>query len=93
MTDAVETTDDVPPAPHDDSSRPASQPDVLASDLVGRIRDRTARVVIVGQGYVGLPVAMGAVEMGFDVVGMPRLESTGGWGLLFPRERRWASGW
>jgi hypothetical protein len=50
-------------------------------------------VLIVGQGYVGLPVAMGAVEVGFDVVGMPRLESTGGWGLLFPRERRWASGW
>jgi UDP-N-acetyl-D-mannosaminuronic acid dehydrogenase/UDP-N-acetyl-D-glucosamine dehydrogenase len=70
MTDAVETTDDVPPAPHDDSSRPASQPDVLASDLVGRIRDRTARVVIVGQGYVGLPVAMRAVEAGFPVVGL-----------------------
>jgi UDP-N-acetyl-D-glucosamine dehydrogenase len=28
-----------------------------------------ARVVIVGQGYVGLPVAMRAVESGFDVVG------------------------
>jgi UDP-N-acetyl-D-glucosamine dehydrogenase len=29
----------------------------------------TSRVVIVGQGYVGLPVAMRAVEVGFDVVG------------------------
>jgi UDP-N-acetyl-D-mannosaminuronic acid dehydrogenase/UDP-N-acetyl-D-glucosamine dehydrogenase len=28
------------------------------------------RVVIVGQGYVGLPVAMRAVEVGFDVVGL-----------------------
>ena len=27
------------------------------------------RVVIVGQGYVGLPVAMRAVEVGHDVVG------------------------
>lgn len=27
------------------------------------------RVVVVGQGYVGLPVAMRAVEVGFDVVG------------------------
>lgn len=27
------------------------------------------RVVIVGQGYVGLPIAMRAVEVGFDVVG------------------------
>ncbi len=30
-------------------------------------RDR--RVVVVGQGYVGLPVAMRAVEVGYDVVG------------------------
>ena len=30
----------------------------------------TKKVVIVGQGYVGLPVAMRAVEVGFDVVGL-----------------------
>ena len=29
-----------------------------------------AKVVIVGQGYVGLPVAMRAVEVGFEVVGL-----------------------
>jgi nucleotide sugar dehydrogenase len=29
----------------------------------------TSRVAIIGQGYVGLPVAMRAVEAGFDVVG------------------------
>ncbi len=28
------------------------------------------RVVVVGQGYVGLPVAMRAVDVGFDVVGL-----------------------
>jgi UDP-N-acetyl-D-mannosaminuronate dehydrogenase len=28
------------------------------------------RVVVVGQGYVGLPVAMRAVEVGHDVVGI-----------------------
>ena len=28
------------------------------------------RVVIVGQGYVGLPLAIRAVEVGFDVVGI-----------------------
>lgn len=28
------------------------------------------RVVVVGQGYVGLPVAMRAVEVGFDVIGL-----------------------
>ena len=31
--------------------------------------DSTSRVVIVGQGYVGLPVAMRACEVGHDVVG------------------------
>jgi UDP-N-acetyl-D-glucosamine dehydrogenase len=44
--------------------------DVLLDDLVQRIDDRTARVLIVGQGYVGLPVAMRAVEVGFPVVGL-----------------------
>ncbi len=37
--------------------------------LLSRIADRTAKVVVVGQGYVGLPVAMRAVEVGFPVVG------------------------
>jgi UDP-N-acetyl-D-mannosaminuronic acid dehydrogenase/UDP-N-acetyl-D-glucosamine dehydrogenase len=44
--------------------------DDLADMLVARIQDRTARVLVVGQGYVGLPVAMRAVEVGFDVVGL-----------------------
>src|SRR6202161_4096370 len=30
---------------------------------------RPDRLVVVGQGYTGLPVAMRAVEAGFDVVG------------------------
>jgi UDP-N-acetyl-D-mannosaminuronic acid dehydrogenase/UDP-N-acetyl-D-glucosamine dehydrogenase len=32
-------------------------------------QDARGRVVILGQGYVGLPVAMRAVQVGFDVVG------------------------
>lgn len=32
--------------------------------------DPPARVVVVGQGYVGLPLAMRAVDVGFDVVGL-----------------------
>jgi UDP-N-acetyl-D-glucosamine dehydrogenase len=32
-------------------------------------RPKTDRLVVVGQGYAGLPVAMRAVEVGFDVVG------------------------
>ena len=30
---------------------------------------KAERLVVVGQGYAGLPVAMRAVEVGFDVVG------------------------
>ena len=37
--------------------------------LLTRIGERTAKVVVVGQGYVGLPVAMRAVQVGFPVVG------------------------
>jgi UDP-N-acetyl-D-glucosamine dehydrogenase len=44
--------------------------DALARDLVRRIDDRTARVLVVGQGYVGLPVAMRALDVGFPVVGL-----------------------
>ena len=40
-----------------------------AAALIAKIDDRTAKVVVVGQGYVGLPVAMRAVEVGFPVVG------------------------
>lgn len=40
---------------------------------------RIAKVVVVGQGYVGLPLAMSAVEAGYEVVGFdidtPRVES------------------
>ena len=32
--------------------------------------DKIQKTVIIGQGYVGLPVAMRAVEVGFDVVGI-----------------------
>jgi UDP-N-acetyl-D-mannosaminuronic acid dehydrogenase/UDP-N-acetyl-D-glucosamine dehydrogenase len=32
-------------------------------------QDARGRVVILGQGYVGLPVAMRAVQVGFDVIG------------------------
>jgi UDP-N-acetyl-D-glucosamine dehydrogenase len=41
-----------------------------ADALVARIDDRTARVVVVGQGYVGLPVALRAAAVGFPVVGL-----------------------
>jgi nucleotide sugar dehydrogenase len=42
---------------------------VLLNAALERIRDRSARVVVVGQGYVGLPVAMRASAVGFSVIG------------------------
>jgi len=38
----------------------------MSSDLLGA----APKLVIVGQGYVGLPIAMRAVEVGYDVVGL-----------------------
>lgn len=43
--------------------------DGRVSVLEDRIADRSAKVAVVGQGYVGLVVAMAAREAGFEVVG------------------------
>lgn len=42
---------------------------MAADRLLRRIEERLAHVVVVGQGYVGLPVAMRSVEAGFRVTG------------------------
>jgi UDP-N-acetyl-D-glucosamine dehydrogenase len=41
----------------------------LADLLIGRCRTRTARVGVIGLGYVGLPLALRFAEAGFPVVG------------------------
>ncbi len=41
----------------------------LAKSLLERLTHRTATVVVVGQGYVGLPVAMRSAEVGFATIG------------------------
>ncbi len=38
-------------------------------DLAGRIAAKTARIGIIGLGYVGLPLACLFAEKGFDVIG------------------------
>lgn len=58
------------PSPAPTATATPSYSDDLAGELLRRIDDRSARVLIVGQGYVGLPVAMRAVEVGFPVVGL-----------------------
>lgn len=42
----------------------------MQAQLIMRLENRTARIAILGQGYVGLVVAMRASEAGFEVVGL-----------------------
>ena len=44
----------------------------MESDLVKAIRNKTARIVVIGLGYVGLPVACMFARVGFQVVGIRR---------------------
>ena len=57
----------------DPDSRPdrGSRPDRSSrlAELVAKIDERRAKIVVVGQGYVGLPVALRATEVGFPVTG------------------------
>ena len=41
----------------------------MLSELLRKIDDRTARVGVVGLGYVGIPLAMRISEMGLPVLG------------------------
>jgi UDP-N-acetyl-D-glucosamine dehydrogenase len=45
------------------------------ADLLRRIRSRTASVAVVGQGYVGFPLAQRAAERGFPTIGLDTSES------------------
>jgi UDP-N-acetyl-D-glucosamine dehydrogenase len=54
---------------------PAVEPSSVASPsrvdaLISRVRERAAPVVVVGCGYVGLPLAVAAAETGFPVLGL-----------------------
>ena len=53
---------------HVKKSRPGHGGPVF-DELLTKIADRTARVGVIGQGYVGLPLAMAIAEAGFEVVG------------------------
>jgi len=41
-----------------------------ASELIARLRDRTAKLAVVGLGYVGLPMAIEFARAGFSVTGL-----------------------
>ncbi|RPI80692.1 MAG: nucleotide sugar dehydrogenase [Chloroflexi bacterium] len=42
----------------------------VQENLIGRLRDKSARVAVLGLGYVGLPLATVFAEAGFNVVGI-----------------------
>jgi UDP-N-acetyl-D-glucosamine dehydrogenase len=44
--------------------------DELKNDLIRRLKDRSARVAVLGLGYVGLPLATVFAEAGFQVTGI-----------------------
>jgi UDP-N-acetyl-D-glucosamine dehydrogenase len=55
--------------PHGEADKqPKSKPQTHACENTS-MTAVSSRLVVVGQGYVGLPLAMRAVEVGFDVVG------------------------
>ena len=45
------------------------EPAVTGADLTRRIAERSARIGIIGQGYVGLPLAVEFARVGFAVTG------------------------
>lgn len=48
----------------------ARQPATIGEDLERKIRDRTARVGVIGLGYVGLPLSVEMAKSGFQVTGI-----------------------
>src|SRR5215467_5074900 len=53
----------------------AAEPTLWTSALASKIADRTARVGIVGLGYVGLPLAVEFAKAGFSVTGIDLSEA------------------
>jgi UDP-N-acetyl-D-glucosamine dehydrogenase len=47
----------------------------ISDQLAQRILDRTARVGVVGLGYVGLPFAVEKAKVGFEVIGIDRSQA------------------
>ena len=63
MTDRADDLQPAGPAPGGDAVPPSSP-------LAERIRDRRARVGVIGLGYVGLPTMAASAAAGFQVTGI-----------------------
>ncbi len=44
----------------------------MIDDFIGKIKNKSAKVGVIGLGYVGLPFALEAAQAGYDVVGVER---------------------
>jgi len=68
---------------------PAAAAPVEIDPLLGRFRDRTAKIGVVGLGYVGLPLLMAAAERGFPTLGFDidagKVEALNGGGSYIQR--------
>ena len=64
------TAQDVPVPAVNDHDSAVDVPPPLAGDLYQKIREGTAKVGVVGLGYVGLPTMVAAVAGGFKVTGI-----------------------
>ncbi|HYB53814.1 MAG TPA: nucleotide sugar dehydrogenase [Thermoanaerobaculia bacterium] len=61
----------VPAVPAEAAASPKGQPETsrLAAELLARIESRSARIGVIGLGYVGLPMTLTMAEKGFSVLG------------------------
>jgi UDP-N-acetyl-D-glucosamine dehydrogenase len=41
----------------------------LKEELISKLNNKTAKLGVVGLGYVGLPLAVEKAKMGYDVIG------------------------
>ena len=46
----------------------------IASQLMDKLKNKTARVAVLGMGYVGLPFATVFAEAGFNVTGVDPIQ-------------------
>ena len=51
----------------------------MSSKLLQKIKDKTAKIAVVGLGYVGLPIAVQKAKAGFWVIGIERKKKESIW--------------
>jgi len=52
-----------------DKYKPERVANFVASELIGKIQDKRARIGVIGLGYVGLPLAVDKAIAGYEVIG------------------------